>query len=47
MWDMAKVEVGVMNFLIVGMMAAIFIYGGKLLFNMHPVKGATEFFNGL
>lgn len=45
--DMADVKVTLLSFLIVGLMASIFILGGKIVFNTFPVEGAKDFFNAI
>lgn len=43
--NFADAKPGVMNFLLIGTMALVFIVLGKWLFNRYPVPGVTAIFN--
>lgn len=45
MLDMADVKVTILSFVIVGLMALVFINLGKWAFNAWKVPGLTELFN--
>ena len=46
-FDMADVKVSLTSFLIVGIMATLFILGEKIIFNKWPVQGVTEAINAI
>lgn len=39
--------VGVYNFVVIGVMAMLFILTGKVIFNKYPIKGVTDLFNAV
>lgn len=45
--DFADVKPSVMNWVVVGLLAATFIVAMKYAFNRWPVPGVTDFFNAV
>jgi len=45
--DFAEVKPSVLNWVIVGLMAATFIVFGKWVFTRYPIRGVSDFFNAL
>ena len=46
-FDFADVKPSLVNVILVGLMASIFIVFSKWVFTKYPVSGITEFFNAV